>query len=82
MQLPREVVVGKGTISLVGKICEKLGFKGSTLVVTGPKTYEVAAKKVVDMLKGSDGTVECFVVNSCVTEEIELVEDKIKEIKP
>lgn len=82
MQLPREVIVGKGTISLVGKICAKLGFTESALIVTGPKTYEVAAKKVVDTLQDDDVAVECLVVNSCVAEEVKLAEEKIVKIKP
>jgi glycerol-1-phosphate dehydrogenase [NAD(P)+] len=82
MQLPREVIVGKGTINLVGEICRKLGFKESALVVTGPKTHRIAAEKVVDVLKDVKIKVECYVVESCITKELELVEKKIEDIKP
>ena len=49
MQLPREVIVGNETLSLVGEVCKRLGFSRFTFVVTGPKTYHIAGKKVVDL---------------------------------
>jgi len=82
MQLPREVVVGNNTLALIGEICKRLGFSESAFVVMGHKTYDIAGKKVMDLLDGDGMNVTHVVATSCNIEDIVLIEQKIDEIKP
>jgi len=82
MQLPREVVVGKNTLDQIGAICKRLGFSNSALIVQGPKTMEVAGRKVMDILTSEGLKIDHLVVTSCNIKDIVFVEDKIDELKP
>jgi glycerol dehydrogenase-like iron-containing ADH family enzyme len=50
MQLPREVIVGKGTLQCVPEVVKRLNLKGPALIVAGHKSCEVAGKTVRDLL--------------------------------
>lgn len=50
MQLPREIIVGGGSLNSVGKICNNLGFS-NILIITGPTTINVAGKRVANKLR-------------------------------
>lgn len=82
MQLPREVIVGNEVLSLIGDICKRLGFFKSAFVVTGPKTYRVAGRTVVDLLHSSGIDVDHIMVSSSTLWDVKAVEEKIKELKP
>jgi glycerol-1-phosphate dehydrogenase [NAD(P)+] len=80
MQLPREVVVGNETLPLLSEICKRLGFCESALVVTGPDTQSIAGRRVIDLLIDKGMDVDAFVVTSSTMEEVQAVEERIKEL--
>lgn len=82
MQLPREVVVGNDTLSLLGEICKRLEFDESALVVCGQDTKTIAGQKVVDLLNDTGMDIDNLVVNSSTLSEVNDVEERIKEFKP
>ena len=82
MQLPREVVVGNETLLLLSEICKKLGFCESALVVTGPDTKDIAGRRVMDLLTDKGMAVDYIVVNSSTLQEVNAVEERIKELNP
>jgi glycerol-1-phosphate dehydrogenase [NAD(P)+] len=82
MQLPREVIVGNGTIERVAEICLRLGFTKSTLIIAGPKTYDIAGKTVKALLEKEGLEVNTFLVESATVEDVEAVEEKIRRLKP
>ena len=82
MQLPREVIVGDGTLDSVTEVFERLGFSESALVVTGHKTMEVAGKTVIQMLEDRGVKVDSIIVDSSALREVQMVEAKIREEKP
>jgi glycerol-1-phosphate dehydrogenase [NAD(P)+] len=82
MQLPREVVVGNETLELIISICKKLGFSKSAFVVTGPKTYEIAGHRIIDLLKDSRINADHLLVTSSTMKEVDIVGTKIEETKP
>jgi len=82
MQLPREVIVGEGTLDSVTEVFERLGFSESALVVTGHKTMEVAGKTVIQMLEDRGVKVDSIIVDSSALQEVHMVEAKIREEKP
>ena len=82
MQLPREVIVGNETIELISDICKKLEFSKSAFIVTGPQTYHVAGRKVMDLLCDAGISVDYLMVNSSTMKDVVAVEKKIKESRP
>src|SRR5208283_5906178 len=82
MQLPREVLIGKGVAPLVGETLTRLGFKGPALVVTGHTVVSIAGETIVDSLKRAGLKSSTIIVESATTEEVSRVEDEIRQIKP
>lgn len=82
MQLPREVVVGRGTLNQVADICKRLGFSETAFVVTGKKTQEIAGRKVMDLLRDAGINVGHVSVSSPTLWNVKAVELKIKKLKP
>ena len=82
MQLPREVVVGRGTLDLVGDICKRLGFSKTALIVTGEKTREIAGRTVLDLLEAAGMKVGQIIVSSPTLWNVKAVEMKLKKLKP
>lgn len=82
MQLPREVIVGNGTIQRVAEVSKRLGFTKSGLIVAGSKTYGVAGKIVRNLLEEDGMKVSIFLVKSATTEDVKAVEEEIKTVRP
>lgn len=82
MQLPREVIVGNGTIYRVGEISRGLGFSKSALIVAGSKTNDIAGKTVKDLLEDEGMTVDTFLVETATVDDVKAVEEKIMALKP
>jgi glycerol-1-phosphate dehydrogenase [NAD(P)+] len=82
MQLPREVVVGNNTLDLIGQICKRLSFSETAMIVMGPKTLDVAGRKVMNLLQDEGLSINHLIVTSCNIKDIVSVEEKIDELKP
>lgn len=82
MQLPREVVVGNGTIEGVIDVSKRLGFTRSALIIAGLKTYEIAGKIVKELLEDEEVQVDVFLVGSATIKDVEAIEEKIRVFKP
>ncbi len=84
MRLPREIVVGDGSLGLVADVCRSLGFLKSALVITGPITIRVAGQKIIDSLRNEGLEVHCHVVSSssATLNDVKEAEEKIKESRP
>ena len=82
MQLPREVIVGKGTLARVKEVVQRLGLSGSALIITGAKSCEIAGKKVRDLLEQTGMTVDTLLVETATIKDVLMVEERIKAWKP
>jgi len=82
MQLPREVIVGKGTLTRVKEVVQRLGLSGSALIIAGPKSYEIAGTKVRDLLAQTGINVDTLLVETATTKDVNMVEERIKAWKP
>jgi len=82
MQLPREVLVGNGTIERVAEISQKLGVTKSALLIAGSRTYDIAGKTVRELLEKEGINVDTFLVESATVKDLEAVEEKIRILKP
>lgn len=74
--------MGNETIGLVVPICRKLGFSKSAFVVTGVKTYEVAGRRVIDLLEDSGINASHLFVSASTAKDITAVSAEIDETKP
>jgi len=82
MQLPREVIVGKGILTRVTEVAQRLGLTGSALIIAGPKSCEVAGDRVRDLLEQAGMNVDTLLVKTVTSQDILMVEERIKEWKP
>lgn len=82
MQLPREVIVGKGILQQAPEIAKRLGHAESAFIIAGAKTYDIAGKTVRDLLEDKRIDVSNCLVETATAEEVEAVEEKIVEFKP
>jgi glycerol-1-phosphate dehydrogenase [NAD(P)+] len=82
MQLPREVIVGKKTLTRITEVLQRLGLSGSALIIAGPKSYNIAGKTVHEQLEQADMTTDTLIVETATAKEILTIEEKIKSSKP
>ena len=82
MQLPREVIVGKGTLTRVTEVVRRLGLSGSALIVAGSKSYEVAGKRVRELAESIRYGSETVLVEATTIREVLAVEQKITTWRP
>ncbi len=81
MQLPREVIIGKGTIERVPEVARRLGFKKSAMIISGVKSYDIAGKIVRELLERDGMTVDTFLVKTATIGDVQTLEEKIKVSK-
>ena len=82
MQLPREVIVGKGTLNRVAEVTQRLGFAGSALIIAGQKSCEIAGEKVRHQLQQTGAKVDTLLVETVTMKDVTTIEDRIKALKP
>lgn len=82
MQLPREVIIGKGTISRVPEVVKRLGIKGTALIITGSKSLEVAGKTVCTLLEQAGLKTDFLIIKSITMNDIITIEGQIESLKP
>jgi glycerol-1-phosphate dehydrogenase [NAD(P)+] len=77
MQLPRSVLVGKDAIEDVCVVLEGLGLKGSGFIVADSITFDVAGKKVLEVME-ENFSVKVKLISTASAEEVANVERQIK----
>jgi len=82
MQLPREVIVGKGTLNRVPEVIKRLGLSGKALVISDSNCYQVAGKVVSRFVEESGLSADFLLVKSMSTEDVIAIEEQIKELQP
>jgi glycerol-1-phosphate dehydrogenase [NAD(P)+] len=82
MQLPREVIVGKGTLNRIPEVVKRLGLSGKALVLSDAQCYELAGKTVSKLLEESGFSVQFLLVKSMTMTDVATLEKQIKELKP
>jgi glycerol-1-phosphate dehydrogenase [NAD(P)+] len=82
MQLPREVIVGKDTLSRIPEVVTRLDLKGKALVLSDPQCYEIAGKEVSGFLEQSGLTVDFLHVKSMTPNDVKALEKEIKATEP
>jgi glycerol-1-phosphate dehydrogenase [NAD(P)+] len=81
MQLPRDVLIGHGVLEEVGDVCRDLKLKGNALIITGSTTWNVAGKRVSELLESAGNSTETLLTCKATMEEIERVVEKANEVE-
>ena len=84
MQMPREIIIGNGSLDLIGDVCDKLELSERALIVTGKNTLEVAAVKIIKILEDEGFQVACQVLPSRIPtlKDVDFSVEKISKFKP
>ncbi len=82
MQLPREVIVGKGTLQRVPDVVRRLGLKGKALVITGSKSYDLAGRTICSLLEEVGFEVDVLQIKAMSIKDMIAIEEKIEMSKP
>jgi glycerol-1-phosphate dehydrogenase [NAD(P)+] len=82
MQLPREVIVGKGTLSRIPEVAKRLDLRGKALVMSDSKCYDIAGRAVSGFLEESGLAVDFLLVKTMNIKDVLAIEDEIKKLKP
>jgi glycerol-1-phosphate dehydrogenase [NAD(P)+] len=82
MQLPREVIVGKGALTRVPEVTQRLNLSGSALIIAGEKSYGIAGKTVQALLEKTGMVVDNLLVETASDKDILAIEERIKTSKP
>lgn len=82
MQLPREVIVGKGTLSRIPEVVSRLGLSGKALVLSDSQCYKLAGETVSAHLQKAGLTPSFFLVKSMTVDDLITVEKQLEEQKP
>lgn len=80
MELPRIILAGHGALEKIGNVLRDLQVEGKVMIVTGPKTVEVAGSTVEKILK-KDYKVEIFMTGDATVENVELVKKRAAKKK-
>jgi len=78
---PRNVLVGHGVLEQIPQVCKDFGLAGSALLVTGPRTRNIAAEIVSTRLADSGFDVHTVVVGEATQENLVKVEEAAREVK-
>lgn len=74
MQLPREVIVGDGSMREIPSMCDRLGFEGGeVLIVSGPTTYRLIGNSISGLLSDRGYSPRHTIVESADASEVERV---------
>ncbi len=73
MQLPREVVVGDGSMREIAPMCDRLGLGREVLIVSGPKTYGLVGSSISDLLGERGYSIRHAIVESAEASEVERI---------
>jgi glycerol-1-phosphate dehydrogenase [NAD(P)+] len=82
MQLPREVLIGKGVLKHLRTICKRLGFKSSVTILTGPQVVEIVANEVLNQLEREGFQATLSLVDEANVENVEKSLDIFNKFKP
>jgi len=82
MQLPREVIVGKGTLPCISEVARRLGLRGKALVIAGSKSYDIAGKTICELLGEAGLEVDVLQIKSMTIKDMITIEQRILTSKP
>ncbi len=79
MHFPNDVYIGHNAIYNIREVIEKNLRSGTVLIITGNKTYDIAAKKVIDLINNIDYKV--IKVENSTMETLNSIKNDVKKYK-
>ena len=79
--LPQHIIVGHGTLRLVGDVCRKLGIKDSVVIISGPTVWSFAGKSVKEGIEDNEISTAVYIAKEPSIREVEEAEKIIREVK-
>ncbi len=80
MVFPRIVLVGHGVLSDLGSTCLQFGFQKQGVVVTGPRTAELAGNRATVILRESGFEAATVIAGEATNEEVARVEREVRTL--
>jgi len=81
MVFPRTVLVGHGVIGELGAMCHQFGFAAHGLVVTGPKTADLAGNRAAEILTADGFSVKTVLAHEAIGAEVDRVEQEARRLQ-
>jgi len=82
MQLPREVIIGNDVLNRITDVAKRLNLTGTALIISGTKSYEVAGKKVYNILEQTGMEPHGLLVETTTLKDITLIEEQLTKLNP
>ncbi|MGC8506155.1 MAG: NAD(P)-dependent glycerol-1-phosphate dehydrogenase [Thermoplasmata archaeon] len=82
MQFPRDVMVGHGVIASLPEITKSYLKRGSVLIITGNKTYDLAGGEAEDLIMKSGLEVHVIRTDQANNSNIQKIEEESVDLKP
>jgi glycerol-1-phosphate dehydrogenase [NAD(P)+] len=82
MQLPREVIVGRGTLNCIPDVARRLGLHGKALVISGQRSYELAGQNICTFLEQAGLHVDVVKIKTMNEADLVLIEEQIEDVEP
>ncbi len=79
MHFPNDVYIGHDAIYNINEVIEKNLRSGTVLIITGNTTYEVAAKKVIDLINNIDYKV--IKVENSTMDTLNIIKNQVKKYR-
>jgi glycerol-1-phosphate dehydrogenase [NAD(P)+] len=80
MVFPRIVLVGHGVLSDLGSTCHQFGFPKQGVVITGPKTAELAGNRASEILRESGFDSATVIATEATEEEVGRIEGEARAL--
>lgn len=79
MVFPRVVLVGHGVLADLGTTCRQFDFPDRGIVITGPKTAELAGNRAAEILRESKFGASTIIAHEATEAEVDRVESLVRD---
>jgi glycerol-1-phosphate dehydrogenase [NAD(P)+] len=79
MVFPRVVLVGHGVLADLGTTCQQFGFPKQGIVITGPRTAELAGNRATQILQDAGFRATTLIAGEATNEEVGRVEQAVRD---
>ncbi|MGA7923069.1 MAG: NAD(P)-dependent glycerol-1-phosphate dehydrogenase [Thermoplasmata archaeon] len=81
MVFPRTVLAGHGVLAELGRTCRQFDFPDDGVVITGPRTAELAGERAVEILTASGFNVTTVIAEESTAAEVDRVVELVRARK-
>ncbi len=82
MQLPRDILIGRGVLNELAEVCRGFGFHSSIFILTGRKVFGIVTHEIIRTLESSDYEVEFSFIEEAHMQSVQEAKMHIEELNP